>query len=154
MEINLTNHEIFKEISSSTVTCRIHYHHLSSCIINSLAKKIRMKRILFVCVVIFYSCDDNDTNLLITSKHNTKTVGQSTVYLKNGWNIDHSLALEQFEIHQRSDGMGDAYFKAIGEGDYTIYILGYENNVKVEAWKKIRISKSSGHLVKATLDLN
>jgi hypothetical protein len=113
-----------------------------------------MKRILLLFAIVFYGCDDNDTNLLVTSKYNSKTVGQSTVYIKNGWNIDHSLALERFEIHQRSDGTGDAYFKAIGDGDYTIYIIGYENNIKVEAWKEIRISQSSGYLVKATIDLN
>lgn len=108
-----------------------------------------------VAFITMISCLDNDgVNILVTSTHNGETVGQSMVYLVEGYNVEPVLDLKYYPFSQRSDGAGEAYFKGIEEGEYTIYVYGFYDNQRVEGKKEVIVTSTmTNRTLKVKVDL-
>jgi hypothetical protein len=116
-----------------------------------------MRKIFTLQLLLLFSCNsEDDPNLLVTVKHNGYTVGQASVYVTTGKGLDPNLPIDQYELAQRGDGSGDAYFTGLKEGEYTVFVSGYDsrdNNKKVEGRKEFTISTSTrNNTFKITVD--
>lgn len=107
---------------------------------------------ILLALLTMSSClNDDRANILVTSTHNGETVGQSMVYLIGGHNIDPEIDLKYYPLSQRSDGAGEAYFKGIEVGDYTIYVYGFYDNQRVEGRKEVIVTSA---MINRTLRVN
>jgi hypothetical protein len=102
-------------------------------------------------------CDhETDTSLLVVCKHKGQPIGQAMVYIVREDVVDPNLPLDAYNIRQRSDGNGEAYFKELGAGNFAIYASGYyRDNVKIEGLQLITIASTSKNSTqRATIELS
>lgn len=110
-------------------------------------RNYRLSFLIILLLIQQTACDQDSVNgnLLAKLKSNGRTISQSTIYLNLGTRTNPNIPVEQYDLVQRADGTGEAYFKDLIPGQYFIYSTGYDQELKKEVHGESSITIVSKH---------